>query len=180
VDDVPKLGHHHASGGLWHGASWNFVIWGGYHGALLSVERFFRGNRPIREEWDWLYPVKAISTFGLVLISWVFLSGGRSTAEHANPGPDVLPPRRAHTSSALARGAGSSRAGPGGGGREARLVRADRRSARVGLRHRAGGDVPVPGSVRRDRRLHSVHLLPVFRADVAQPARNFCMAHGVL
>jgi alginate O-acetyltransferase complex protein AlgI len=59
-------------GGLWHGASWNFVIWGGYHGALLSVERAFRGNRPIREEWDWLYPVKAISTFGLVLISWVF------------------------------------------------------------------------------------------------------------
>ena len=59
-------------GGLWHGASWNFVIWGGYHGALLSVERAFRGNRPIREEWDWLYPVKAIATFGLVLISWVF------------------------------------------------------------------------------------------------------------
>ncbi len=26
-------------GGLWHGASFNFVIWGGYHGALLSLER---------------------------------------------------------------------------------------------------------------------------------------------
>jgi alginate O-acetyltransferase complex protein AlgI len=26
-------------GGLWHGASWNFAIWGGYHGVLLSVER---------------------------------------------------------------------------------------------------------------------------------------------
>ena len=59
-------------GGLWHGASWNFVIWGGYHGALLSVERVFRGNRPIPEEWSWLYPVKAILTFGLVLVSWVF------------------------------------------------------------------------------------------------------------
>ena len=55
-------------GGLWHGASWNFVIWGGYHGALLSVERAFpsRGGRA------WLYPLKAILTFGLVLISWVF------------------------------------------------------------------------------------------------------------
>jgi len=55
-------------GGLWHGASWNFVIWGGYHGALLSVERVFpsRGGR------SWLYPLKAILTFGLVLISWVF------------------------------------------------------------------------------------------------------------
>ena len=29
-------------GGLWHGASWNFVVWGGYHGALLSIERMFR------------------------------------------------------------------------------------------------------------------------------------------
>src|SRR4030095_14577520 len=26
-------------GGLWHGASWNFVIWGGIHGGMLSVER---------------------------------------------------------------------------------------------------------------------------------------------
>jgi D-alanyl-lipoteichoic acid acyltransferase DltB (MBOAT superfamily) len=59
-------------GGLWHGASWNFVIWGGYHGALLSVERLFRGARPMREEWSWLYPAKAVLTFGLVLISWVF------------------------------------------------------------------------------------------------------------
>jgi len=27
-------------GGLWHGASWNFVIWGGYHGALLVIYRW--------------------------------------------------------------------------------------------------------------------------------------------
>jgi D-alanyl-lipoteichoic acid acyltransferase DltB (MBOAT superfamily) len=59
-------------GGLWHGASWNFVIWGGYHGALLGVERVFRGDRPMREDWSWLYPVKAIATLGLVLIGWVF------------------------------------------------------------------------------------------------------------
>ena len=26
-------------GGLWHGAAWNFVIWGAYHGVLLSVYR---------------------------------------------------------------------------------------------------------------------------------------------
>src|SRR5206468_9611442 len=29
-------------GGLWHGANWTFVVWGGIHGAGLSVERFFR------------------------------------------------------------------------------------------------------------------------------------------
>jgi D-alanyl-lipoteichoic acid acyltransferase DltB (MBOAT superfamily) len=28
-------------GGLWHGASWNFVLWGGLHGAALVVERVF-------------------------------------------------------------------------------------------------------------------------------------------
>ena len=36
-------------GGLWHGASWNFVIWGAFHGAGLGVERWFaqrdRGGR---------------------------------------------------------------------------------------------------------------------------------------
>ena len=30
-------------GGLWHGASWNFVIWGAYQGALLCVNRLFGG-----------------------------------------------------------------------------------------------------------------------------------------
>ena len=50
-------------GGLWHGASWNFVIWGGYHGALLSIERILRGDRPVSERWNWLYPVKAVVTF---------------------------------------------------------------------------------------------------------------------
>lgn len=59
-------------GGLWHGASWNFVIWGGYHGLWLSLERALRGKRPVSDQWDWLYPVKAITTFALVMISWVF------------------------------------------------------------------------------------------------------------
>jgi D-alanyl-lipoteichoic acid acyltransferase DltB (MBOAT superfamily) len=29
-------------GGIWHGASWNFIIWGAAHGTLLAVERFSR------------------------------------------------------------------------------------------------------------------------------------------
>jgi alginate O-acetyltransferase complex protein AlgI len=46
-------------GGLWHGASWNFVIWGAYHGALLGVERATRPfGRPV--------------TFLVVLMGWVF------------------------------------------------------------------------------------------------------------
>ena len=30
-------------GGLWHGASWMFVLWGGLHGTYLAIERTFRG-----------------------------------------------------------------------------------------------------------------------------------------
>ena len=58
-------------GGLWHGASWNFLIWGGYHGGLLAVERLFLGDRH-SEKWTWLYPAKAVLTFCLVLVGWVF------------------------------------------------------------------------------------------------------------
>jgi D-alanyl-lipoteichoic acid acyltransferase DltB (MBOAT superfamily) len=37
-------------GGLWHGASWTFVVWGALHGLFLCVERLLR--RPShREEW---------------------------------------------------------------------------------------------------------------------------------
>ena len=56
-------------GGLWHGASWNFVIWGGYHGALLSVERM-AGVKPGNQgRWR---PLRVILTFCLVGIGWIF------------------------------------------------------------------------------------------------------------
>ena len=56
-------------GGLWHGASWNFVIWGGYHGALLSLERLVYG----RKERTGLVRIPlAVLTFLLVSIGWVF------------------------------------------------------------------------------------------------------------
>jgi alginate O-acetyltransferase complex protein AlgI len=32
-------------GGLWHGASWNFVLWGGLHGAVLCAEKLIHGGR---------------------------------------------------------------------------------------------------------------------------------------
>jgi D-alanyl-lipoteichoic acid acyltransferase DltB (MBOAT superfamily) len=59
-------------GGLWHGASWNFVIWGGYHGALLSAERIAGRERFLQTPGAWLYPFRAIFTFGLVCVGWVF------------------------------------------------------------------------------------------------------------
>ncbi len=32
-------------GGLWHGAAWTFVIWGGIHGAGLAMERWWGDRR---------------------------------------------------------------------------------------------------------------------------------------
>jgi DMSO reductase anchor subunit len=31
-------------GGLWHGAAWNFVLWGAYHGLILCFHRFYQGH----------------------------------------------------------------------------------------------------------------------------------------
>lgn len=54
--------------GLWHGASWNFVIWGAYHGLFLILDRIFLVKllRPLGK-------VPRIAfTFLLVVIGWVF------------------------------------------------------------------------------------------------------------
>jgi alginate O-acetyltransferase complex protein AlgI len=56
-------------GGLWHGAAWNFVIWGGFHGLLLAGERM-RGKRSFFAQLP--RPLRVGGTFFLVLISWVF------------------------------------------------------------------------------------------------------------
>ena len=56
-------------GGLWHGANWTFVIWGGYHGVLLIFERI---NKK-RGLFCWMpLPVQRMGTFILVMIGWVF------------------------------------------------------------------------------------------------------------
>jgi alginate O-acetyltransferase complex protein AlgI len=55
-------------GGLWHGAKWNFVAWGGFHGALLAYERW-RGKQSFYHTLP--APVRVGATFLLVLFSWV-------------------------------------------------------------------------------------------------------------
>jgi alginate O-acetyltransferase complex protein AlgI len=59
-------------GGLWHGANWTFVVWGGLHGLYLSAERWlkarFKGFTPGRFTLIGL----ALLTFLLVNITWVF------------------------------------------------------------------------------------------------------------
>ena len=56
-------------GGLWHGAAWNFVIWGALHGVLLAVERFAERRRSTAA---CPRPCVSAMTFTLVLITWVF------------------------------------------------------------------------------------------------------------
>jgi len=59
-------------GGLWHGANWNFVIWGGYHGLLLSMERLLGQARHRDRTWTFFDVPRAIVTFVLVCVGWVF------------------------------------------------------------------------------------------------------------
>lgn len=67
-----------ALGGLWHGAAWNFVVWGIYHGALLVIHREFRA---LQETYGWLKHavntwagkvVCTLLTFHAVCIGWIF------------------------------------------------------------------------------------------------------------
>jgi len=56
-------------GGLWHGAKWTFVIWGGVHGILLASERLIGKDSVYRRL---PRPVRIAVTFAIVLITWVF------------------------------------------------------------------------------------------------------------
>ncbi|MEP5341498.1 MAG: MBOAT family O-acyltransferase [Algibacter sp.] len=58
-------------GGLWHGANWTFIIWGGIHGIVLSIEKYLKPTQFIdkAQAFKWLsYPI----TFSIVLFSWIF------------------------------------------------------------------------------------------------------------
>lgn len=73
-------------GGLWHGANWTFVVWGGLHGLYLWVEKWirdWRAGRGVDAEsgltkdgtWignQWIGFFYALLTFMLVNITWVF------------------------------------------------------------------------------------------------------------
>jgi D-alanyl-lipoteichoic acid acyltransferase DltB (MBOAT superfamily) len=65
-------------GGLWHGASWNFVLWGGLHGGALVVERAFgltaKPRTRLAAALAWLL------TFHFVCLTWVFFRSPSSDA----------------------------------------------------------------------------------------------------
>ena len=58
-------------GGLWHGSSWNFIIWGGIHGVILIIEKLLNSkikSKTINNLSFFGYPI----TFIIVLFSWIF------------------------------------------------------------------------------------------------------------
>ena len=53
-------------GGLWHGAAWGFVLWGGIHGTALVIEHQFRGREVGLPGW-----LKWFITFHVVVLAWI-------------------------------------------------------------------------------------------------------------
>jgi D-alanyl-lipoteichoic acid acyltransferase DltB (MBOAT superfamily) len=58
-------------GGLWHGAGWNWVIWGGIQGIVMSVERMIGLGKQAPRYKFWRIVRWAI-TFHIICLSWVF------------------------------------------------------------------------------------------------------------
>lgn len=61
-------------GGLWHGASWRFIIWGGLHGLALSAHKFYRARFGGSDEPDapWRTFLSVFFTFHFVCFCWIF------------------------------------------------------------------------------------------------------------
>jgi alginate O-acetyltransferase complex protein AlgI len=58
--------------GLWHGASWNYVLWGAYHGVLLVITHLVRRIwKPSKRLGRWLVPVQIAGMFVLTNIGWL-------------------------------------------------------------------------------------------------------------
>ena len=60
-------------GGLWHGANWTFVVWGGIHGVGLAIERFFFGKGVGEASPNFLGRwARRIFIFNVVCLAWIF------------------------------------------------------------------------------------------------------------
>jgi len=68
--------------GLWHGAAWNFIIWGGYHGLLLSIHKFgaehvtFLRQQLSSINSNFLQIVKIFITQYFIFLGWIIFRVG--------------------------------------------------------------------------------------------------------
>jgi D-alanyl-lipoteichoic acid acyltransferase DltB (MBOAT superfamily) len=70
-------------GGLWHGSSWNFIIWGGIHGLVLAIEKYLMSNKIVKMP-SYMNFAGYIITFFIVAFSWIFFRAqGLETAWNA-------------------------------------------------------------------------------------------------
>ncbi len=63
-------------GGFWHGASWNFIIWGSLHGISLAIHKIWmlltgRAFKNVKNSW-WYNALAILLTFHFVCFCWVF------------------------------------------------------------------------------------------------------------
>jgi alginate O-acetyltransferase complex protein AlgI len=62
-------------GGIWHGANWTFVVWGGFHGVALGVHKYFSGIKSIdsnEKTFAWHTPFWIVITYLFVVFAWLF------------------------------------------------------------------------------------------------------------
>jgi D-alanyl-lipoteichoic acid acyltransferase DltB (MBOAT superfamily) len=61
--------------GLWHGANWNYVLWGAYHGTLLLIARvgrvLFQAASPKSQVPAWMRPLQVAGMFLLTCVGWL-------------------------------------------------------------------------------------------------------------
>ncbi|MEM7263872.1 MAG: MBOAT family O-acyltransferase, partial [Planctomycetota bacterium] len=80
-------------GGLWHGAGWTFVAWGGLHGAYLVIHHAWERFRPLPLPG----PVAQAITLAGVMLAWIFFravdfeSAARMLSALVGGGGSVLP-----------------------------------------------------------------------------------------
>ena len=60
--------------GLWHGAGWTFIIWGGYHGLLLCIYRFLF-SKPSKKV-NVYHPLRVIKALSAILLTFVLICYG--------------------------------------------------------------------------------------------------------
>ncbi len=86
-------------GGLWHGAQWNFVLWGALHGVWLAINRWWdrRGWPSLGEKFGVVGKLLMIVlTFHLVCLAWIFFraqdfGGAVNVMERIGSGSWALP-----------------------------------------------------------------------------------------
>ena len=72
-------------GGLWHGAGWTFVLWGGLHGAYLCINHLWHdfrqslGHNLKKSHW-WSRGLGCLLTFFAVVVAWVLFRAENMSA----------------------------------------------------------------------------------------------------